>query len=194
MLFTRKGYTNPRKMHANCYDQHNCFHAFGACLFFTEKVFTQSLKCVNHYTKQRLQISFHFNDLSSVTMKSFFLYHFLKEINFCTHKFLAYYFNSLIHLLNYIKRLVLLQLLQYWSETHIILLFHVTRQDHTIFQGRQAYTRISAYQKPISMFSFLIHFPSFKRNEVICHARLHQIYRQRDLMMRFLGACKKSAF
>ena len=48
ILFTKEGYTNPRKMHANRYDQHNCFHAFGACLFYTKKVFTQSLKRVNH--------------------------------------------------------------------------------------------------------------------------------------------------
>ena len=54
ILFTKEGYTNPRKMHANRYDQHNWFHAFGACLFYTKKVFTQSLKRVNHYTKQRL--------------------------------------------------------------------------------------------------------------------------------------------
>ena len=118
-------------MHANRYDQHNCFHAFGACLFYTKKVFTQSLKRVNHYTKQRLYISFHFNYSSSVTMKSFFLYHFLKEINFCTHKFLAYYFNSLIHLLNYIMYI------KFESDIRFIIpFFHVTRQDHTIFQER----------------------------------------------------------
>ena len=65
------------------------------------------------------------------------------------------------------------------QKRHMPFFYHVTRENIERYskEGRKIYTHICRSKANIYVFFSFIYFPSSKRNEVICHARLHQIDR-----------------